>query len=474
MRIVPRSLFGRLVLVLLLGLTVAQLLSLAMHMHEQGRVLAQASGMQTAQRIADIVRVLEPLEPAERRRMVEILSAPPLLISLNGRPATPRRRDDAEDQARAALFAAMLNRVLGADRLISVSVSAAAGWQPPPGGMRRAEGYASQPGRMDMKGAHMHGWAQSGISFIARVRLSDGTAVTFDSRQPEETWSWPYRLIASLAILLAAVLALSLLAVRWTTRPLKTLADAAEALGRDIDRPPLEERGPTEVKRAAHAFNTMQARLAGYVRDRTRVLSAMSHDLKTPITRLRLRAELLEDPQLRAKFEHDLREMETLVARTLDVLRGLESDESLQPVDVDALVQSLVADMRETGAEVEIEGRARELYPAKPQALKRCVMNLLDNSVQYGQVARVVIEDDADLLRIRVQDRGPGIPEAQLERVFDPFYRLEGSRSRDSGGTGLGLTIARSIAQTHGGTLVLRNRSEGGLEALLSLPRHTK
>jgi signal transduction histidine kinase len=470
MGIIPRSLFGRLVLVLLLGLTLAQLLSLAIHMHEQGRVLAQASGMQTAQRIADIVRVLEPLAPAERRRMVEILSAPPLLISLNG-SAPPRRRDDAEDQARAALFAAMLDRVLGADQLISVSVSASPGWPPPAGGMRRAEGYASQPGRMDMKGTHMHGWAQSGISFIARVRLGDGTVVTFDSRQPEETWTWPYRLIASLAILLAAVLALSLLAVRWTTRPLKTLADAAEALGRDIDRPPLEERGPTEVKRAAHAFNTMQARLAGYVRDRTRVLAAMSHDLKTPITRLRLRAELLEDPQLRARFDHDLREMETLVARTLDVLRGLESDESLQPVDVDALVESLVADMRETGAQVEIESRARELYPAKPQALKRCVMNLLDNAVQYGQSVRVVIEDDADALTIRVQDRGPGIPEAQHERVFDPFYRLEGSRSRETGGTGLGLTIARSIAQAHGGSLALRNRSEGGLEAVLTLPR---
>jgi signal transduction histidine kinase len=217
----------------------------------------------------------------------------------------------------------------------------------------------------------------------------------------------------------------------------------------------------------------MQARLAGYSRDRTRVLAAMSHDLKTPITRLRLRAELLEDPQLRAKFTKDLDEMESMVGATLDFLRGQESGEPARPVDVMALLESLQADLRETGGQMEIEGAAVKPYPGVPQALKRCLGNLVENAVKYGRSAHVTVDDDDARLVIRVQDYGPGLPPAELEKVFEPFYRVEGSRSRDTGGTGLGLTIARGIAEAHGGRLTLRNRVEGGLEATLELPRMT-
>jgi signal transduction histidine kinase len=215
----------------------------------------------------------------------------------------------------------------------------------------------------------------------------------------------------------------------------------------------------------------MQARLAGYIRDRTRVLAAMSHDLKTPITRLRLRAELLGDPLMREKFTRDLDEMESMVGATLDFLRGQESGEPAQPVDVMALLESLQADLRETGGTMEIGGTAIRPYPGAPQALKRCLANLVENAVKYGRSARVTVDDSATHLVIRVQDDGPGLPPAELEKVFDPFYRVEGSRSRDTGGTGLGLTIARGIAEAHGGRLSLRNREEGGLEAKLELPR---
>jgi signal transduction histidine kinase len=317
----------------------------------------------------------------------------------------------------------------------------------------------------------MRAAAQPGNSFVAQVRLRDGTLVTFDSRQPAQTEGWPYRLLLSLAVLLAAVVVLSLLAVRWATRPLNALADAADELGRNIGRPPMEEKGPLEVARAARAFNTMQARLAGYVRDRTRVLAAMSHDLKTPITRLRLRAELLGDPQMREKFTRDLDEMESMVGATLDFLRGQEGGERVQPTDVMALLESLQADLRETGGQVEIAGTGAKPYPGAPQALKRCLGNLVENAVKYGRSARVLIDDNDARLEIRVQDAGPGLPPDQLERVFEPFYRAEHSRSRETGGTGLGLTIARGIAEAHGGELSLRNREGGGLEATLRLPR---
>lgn len=469
MRLAPRSLFSRLVLVLLAGLVVAQLVSFAIHMHERGELLSQASGMQSAQRIADIARFLDPLDAKERRAIVQVLSAPPLAISLEQDPL-PVGTGDPGKGPQGALFAAMLRRFLG-DRLQVV----AAGVDARDVAFEPAMKYGFKGSKMHgewpaSKGA-MHAAAQSGISFVAQVRLSDGTLVTFDSRQPAQTEGWPYRLLMSLAVLLAAVVALSLVAVRWATRPLYVFADAADELGRNINRPPLEEKGPLEVVRAARALNTMQARLAGYIRDRTRVLAAMSHDLKTPVTRLRLRAELLEDPQVRAKFTKDLDEMESMVSATLDFLRGQEGGEPAQPVDVMALLESLQADLRETGGQMEIEGAAMKPYPGAPQALKRCLGNLVENAVKHGKSARVIVDDNDARLEIRIQDEGPGLPLAELEKVFEPFYRVEASRSRETGGTGLGLTIARGIAEAHGGRLSLRNREGGGLEAALELPR---
>jgi signal transduction histidine kinase len=466
MRLAPRSLFSRLVLVQLSVLLVALLLSFAIHMHERGEALAQASGMQAAQRIADIVKLLEPLAPAERRRIVQVFSAPPLAISLD--QARFNESENTGGSARAALFGAMLRRFLGDGRPATVAVSEAQAAIAP--AVRMKPGPMAHPPWM-APGAAMHFGAQPGFSFLAQVRLEDGALVTFDSRQPAQTASWPYRLLLSLLVLLAGVIAVSLVAVRWATRPLKALADAADELGRNIDRAPMPEKGPLEVARAAHAFNTMQERLARYLRERTATLAAMSHDLKTPLNRLRLRAELLDDSEVKKKISRDLEEMESMVHDTLEFMRGGESAEKARPVDVTALLESLAADAQVTGGKVRIEGAASRPYVGRPQALKRCLANLLDNALKYGSFAALLVEDAADRLVIRVRDRGPGMPEAELERVFEPFYRLEGSRSRDTGGTGLGLSIARKIAQLHGGTLGLRNLEEGGLEAVLTLPR---
>jgi signal transduction histidine kinase len=280
----------------------------------------------------------------------------------------------------------------------------------------------------------------------------------------------PWRVLLTLAILLVAVLALSYFAVRWVTRPLQLLATAADELGRDINRPPLPEGGPVEVSRAARAFNTMQARLVRFIDERTRLLAAMSHDLKTPLTRMRLRAELLEDEALREKFEKDLLEMEAMVTQTLEFMRGLSRREPAQLVDIMELLESLRADNEAMGRNVAVDGRSSRPWSGSPQLLKRCIANLVDNAVLYGKRAEIRVDDGPDQLTIRVRDHGPGIPEGEIDKVFEPFHRLEGSRSRETGGTGLGLSIARSIAQAHGGEIQLRNREDGGLEAILSLP----
>jgi signal transduction histidine kinase len=310
-----------------------------------------------------------------------------------------------------------------------------------------------------------------GVLLVTQVQLRDGAWVTFDTRLPREAAGLPARLLLTLGSLLAVVLLLSFVAVRWISRPLQTLAHAAEALGKNLHQPPLPETGPVEVQQAAAAFNTMQARLARYIDDRTQVLAAMSHDLKTPLTRLRLRTELLEDDALRQRFESDLSEMEVMVRDALAALRGLDGPAESVPVDMMALLESLQADNADMGRPVEISGSAGAPLAGDPARLRRCLGNLVDNAVAYGQRACITIADEPGQLTIRIADDGPGIPEALLERVFDPFYRVEGSRSRDTGGTGLGLSIARQIARAAGGDVSLRNRPEGGLEATLVLPR---
>jgi len=307
--------------------------------------------------------------------------------------------------------------------------------------------------------------------FVVQVVLRDGAVVTFDSFVAPETAGMPLRLALTLLVLLGTVVALSLVAVRWVTGPLSALASAAEKLGEDINRPPLPETGPLEARRAARAFNTMQGRLSRFIADRTRIFTAMSHDLKTPITRLRLRTELLDDEALRAKLAKDLEEMESMVAHTLDFMRDASASEPVQRLDFMALLESLQTDYQDTGNMVEVEGRIERSFSGRPLALRRCLTNLVDNAIRYGKRATLRAEEGTDRITIRVLDEGPGIPEEEFEHAFEPFFRGESSRSRETGGTGLGLGIARNIARAHGGDLTLKNRPGGGLEAILTLPR---
>ena len=278
-------------------------------------------------------------------------------------------------------------------------------------------------------------------------------------------------MLLTLAILLAAVLLLSYVAVRWVTRPLQVLAAAADELGRDINRPPLPEDGPVEVQRAAHAFNTMQTRLVRFIDERTRLLAAMSHDLKTPLTRMRLRAELLEDEQPAREIREgsagnggDGDADARIHARTRPAASRRNSSTSWR------CSRACRPTTRRWGARSPSTDASTRPWSGSPQLLKRCISNLVDNAVLYGQRAEIRVDDGPDQLTIRVRDHGPGIPEGEIDKVFEPFYRLEGSRSRETGGTGLGLSIARNIAQAHGGDVRLRNREDGGLEAILTLP----
>lgn len=289
----------------------------------------------------------------------------------------------------------------------------------------------------------------------------------------------PLRFIWHVSLTLGAVIIVSLVAVRWVTKPLQRMAMASTAFAHDLDAAPLPVGGPVEVRRAAEAFNFMQHRLRQLVVERGRALAAVSHDLRTPLTRMRLRAELVDDPALQDKLNADIDAMQGMVNSVLAYLGGLEDAEPIQPINMDALLSSIVEDEQALGRHVRLEdpdlGHATPVpYAGKLSVLKRAVTNLIDNAVAHGKNVTVRIEDSATALRVVVDDDGPGIPEYDLARACEPFVRLDSSRNLDTGGVGLGLAIARDAAVYHGGTLVLENRTSGGLRAILDLPRSTR
>jgi signal transduction histidine kinase len=258
---------------------------------------------------------------------------------------------------------------------------------------------------------------------------------------------------------------------RRLTRPLTELQQVANAMGRASPPPQIKESGAREIRASLRAFNTMQDRLHRYLDSRTRVLAAMSHDLRTPLTRLRLRAETVDQPEVRTRLVADIEEMDSLVHRSLGLFRGLDDSEPLTAVDVDALLQALAAECAEMGQSLPIKGQAGAPLLARAQSLRRSLRNLIDNAFKYGGKAHIEVRDTPQELVISVCDQGPGIPEDQLQSVCEPFRRLESSRSRETGGVGLGLAIAADVAEQHGGNLQLCNRPEGGLAANLRLPR---
>jgi signal transduction histidine kinase len=267
------------------------------------------------------------------------------------------------------------------------------------------------------------------------------------------------------------VLVVSGWAVRRLTAPYAGLASAAERFGRDINAVPMPESGPREVRAAAHAFNLMQSRLQRFVGDRDHLVAAISHDLRTPVTRLRLRAEFVDDAQQRGRMLEDLDEIETMTRSVLAFASETAQPEPRETVDLISLLETLTDDTPNATFELAADLPARLAYPAQPVGLRRCIGNLIDNAVKYGRRARASLVLLPSEVRIRIDDDGPGIPPEEMERMFQPFQRLDRSRNRETGGTGLGLTTARTVAHAHGGEILLGNREGGGLRAEIVLPR---
>ena len=428
----PRSLFARLALILFIGLAASQAASFWLTMTERNQATMSVMMGYIEREVASSVALLDRLPAAERPAWLPRLARRSYQFVLGSGIAGA-----APDATLSARVAASIAEGIGT----SYDVTANA-----------------VPGERERLQVHL--------------RLSDGAPLTIDITPmpgiPLSRW-----LPLLLALQLAVLGGCCWYAVRQATRPLHQLAHAADTLGPDLKAERLPEDGPSEVARAARAFNAMQDRIAAYMTERLQILAAISHDLQTPITRMRLRLDLLDDGPHHAKLQQDLQEMETLVKEGVTYARTLNGAAELPcRVDPDALLDSMLADYLDAGQDVRLQGKVGAALVARPQALRRVLGNLIDNALKFGGAAEIEVDAACDgVLEISVLDRGPGIPDESLETVFEPFVRIETSRNRNTGGTGLGLAIARQLTLAMDAGLTLNNRAGGGLEARLVLKR---
>lgn len=455
-RLWPRSLTAQLIALTLAALLVAQGLALAILAQERERAIETTVRIGLVGRMASVKRVIERLGPeaapailaaASGRRIRYVVSAAPGLD-----PDGPGvRRFDGRGPRRGGF-------------------GGAAG----PRGLRDALWRIGPPQRIERP---RDGWGWRRGPRVVRLLevtapLRGGGWLTLRALSPPPRIVWVGPSLVTLGATAAILIGMLIWSLRRTTRPLSALADRADRLGRGEATEPLAETGPEEIRRAAAAFNGMQERLRRFVSDRTHMLGAISHDLRSPITAMRLRAELVEDAETRDALLATLAEMEAMTESALAFVREDADAEPTRPTDLGALAESVVEDAAEAGAAAEIVAAPRLVYRCRAGALKRALRNLVENAARYGGGAAVSVLETADGPVLRVEDHGPGLPPERLEAMFEPFVRLEGSRSADTGGVGLGLSIVRSIARAHGGEARLENRAEGGLRAEIRLPAH--
>lgn len=473
---VPRSLLGRMLLLTLLAVFMAQALSSVIWLSQLRAT--QMEGLITSARslahsMAASVSYFRSLPVAYRPLVLDQLrnmGGTRFVVSLNDHPLdmailepTPRK------EAVLTAVDEVLRQHLGNDPDIAI-------WFVRPEDLRIFNGGL----KLDEL---PRSWAHYALSLepvnppvlVTQIQLSQGEWLYIASLLPEpytslEEQDLPTQQVWFIVLTSTFLLLFIGLLVHWQSGPLKRLARSARDMSLGADVEPVVEGGGSEVVEVTRAFNTMRARISRYLSERGQLFSAISHDLRTPITRLRLRVELLEDEVTQAKFTRDLDELELLVKGALQCVKDTDIHENIEPVDLNHALDCLIEPYLSPGGDgrVTLQGKAMSMFPGKPLALRRCMGNLIDNAIKYGNKANLHVEDDAEAFVLHVDDEGPGVPEQRLEQVFEPHFRLAGNQQQ---GYGLGLGIARNIAHSHGGEVTLQNLRDGGLRVTLMLPR---
>lgn len=471
--ILPKTLAGQFIVLLLLALAVSQAVSFWFFFDERRIAVRTAAQSYVFARTASVVRLLADTPPRLHAQVLDATSNRRLRFWISRDAAAKGgTSDEREDE-----FAHRLRTELPASiTTIIVDVEETEGLL---GGPVRSWRWRQRLHRSDDDGRILHSPPSDPAS---RPRTGHRLATTVSVRLPDQRWlnaattlrtppmTWAIPSFTAMIVTALTLVIVVVVMVRRIVRPMRRLADAADGLGRGEAVAPLPVEGPDEVRRTTRAFDRMRERLQRYVSDRTRMLAAISHDLRTPLTTLRLRVEFIDDSETREKMLATIDEMSAMVEATLALARQEAAREDTRTVDLAALIESVCADFADTGHDVAFAAGGRMPLACRPAGLRRAVRNLVENAVRYGGQARVTLERSDSGYRVTIDDDGPGIPDADHERVFEPFFRLEESRGKEGGGIGLGLSIVRSIVHAHGGTVTLKNRDGGGLRVALALP----
>jgi len=444
-----RSMTGRVFLVLMLGIVASAALTQWLAVNERQRTLERYRGFHALERAEQIIATTDVVRPESRDQYLKVASKGAIKLEV--------ARGHEESQELSEFGATLANR-LGPEYKFTSLVDKPESCDRPRTSYSTFAMFAPQ--LIPYRGA-----CESLL-----VEMPDGQMLKLSILPPRPPPPTGHNEYAAFVPFLLSIAVLAYLVARMAMNPLKRLAKAAMNLGNDINHPPVEITGSNEIRQASAAFNAMQARIRQHIAQRTEMLAAITHDLQTPLTRMRLRLEKVRDEDLQQKLLGDLSAMQQMVKEGLDLARSMDTAEAMQRLDLDALLDSVCSDAADAGQQVDLKGHTGMALMGRPLDIRRCLVNLIDNAVKYGQRAHVTVDRLAGAARVRIRDEGPGIPSDQLARVFEPFYRLETSRSRSSGGTGLGLTIARNIAEQHGASLSLANHERGGLEAVLVVP----
>ncbi len=477
-RLLPQTLAGQMIALLLLALIGSQLLSFWFFFDERRAAVRTAAQGHVFSRTGSIVRLLSETPPRLHSQILDAINNPRLRFWLSREPVAD---ESAAGDGRSALLTDNLRRELpsGIEKaFVNVHEDGALFSRP----WRRRQAHdrrlrenrpdrpwpRSEPrprGGSEHPRHHAHRLGLKVSVLIADQRWLNAETALFI---PPLAWAMPS--FVAIGLTAVALIIIVVVMVRRITRPMQRLATAADQLGRGEAVEPLREEGPRDVRQTTRAFDRMRERLQRFVKDRTTMLAAISHDLRTPLTTLRLRAEFIDDPEAKEKMLATIDEMNAMVEATLAFAREEAAQEDTRTTDLATLTESVCADLTDIGHDIEFTPAERMPYACRPVGLKRAIRNLVENAVRYGIRARARIERSDTAYRIIVDDDGPGIPEGKLGTVFEPFMRLDESRNMESGGIGLGLSIVRSIVQSHGGEVGLENRPEGGLRATITLP----
>lgn len=454
-RMFPQSLGRQLLVMLLLALAITQGLGFLLLTDERNRAVRAALGLEAAGRAANVVLLLDSAPSDLRPSILRAADSP--LVRFEVGPAPEASHDSAE----ADVVLRQIRQILGEpEREVRADVHALSAGPLP---MPHEVPVAMRP----MHEAMMAGRTEP-VELTLSIRLAAGDWLNVRTMFYRPGLQLSPQVLLPLLLMAVAVALVAWWTARRVVVPMRALAVGADRLGRGLDADPLPMKGPSEVRETTQAFNRMKDRLTRFVNERTHMLAALSHDLRSPLTAMRLRIEMLDETEDSIRLKALVEEMQAMVEATLEFARGVTREEPAAEVDLAVLLGDLVGDVGGDRATLA----ASQPLPAtiRPQALNRALRNLIDNAVRYGGVAKVTLTQEPGMAVITIADKGPGLPDDQLEAVFAPFVRLEGSRSRDTGGVGLGLAIAQTIIQAHGGTVLLCNAVDGGLEAVVRLP----